>query len=373
MKPKTLALDLEGTIITDAISCFVRPGVRAFLDWAGLVFERIVIYTAVPEHYARQVQEILVEEEDAPGWFAEVPVLNPVEREGAKVKALDVLGPAGSVVLVDDYEGYVLEADRPWWVGVTQFTPHDECESDRELETVRREIERRFLARSEAKVLILGDVHGWWGDLVKVVTTLEPDIVLQVGDFGFFPEQSRYNPREWGLASPVPVHWCDGNHEDHAALARLRASAGGRRVTHEVAPNVFWQDRGSTLTLPDGRVALFMGGADSIDKRLRIEGESWFPGEQISDEDMAALPEGPVDIVISHTAPNRILLEAVNHPDALVRDPARERLDEVLKRYRPSRWYFGHWHAPMVGEADGCKWTALNDMAGNGFYAWLGK
>jgi hypothetical protein len=76
-----------------------------------------------------------------------------------------------------------------------------------------------------------------------------------------------------------------------------------------------------------------------------------------------------VDIAISHTAPNLILLEAVNHPDALVRDLARERFDEMLKRYRPSRWYFGHWHVPMVGETDGCKWTALNDMAGSGFYA----
>lgn len=207
---------------------------------------------------------------------------------------------------------------------------------------------------------------------MRIMDTLKPDLVLQVGDFGYFPELPRYNPREWGMTSPVPVHWCDGNHEDHRALARLRASASGQRVAHQVATNIIWQDRGSTIELPDGRIVLFMGGADSIDKRSRVEGDSWFAGEQITDADMAALPEGRVDIVISHTAPNRILLSAVNFPDALVRDPVREKLDAIFEKYHPKRWYFGHWHAPMRGQADGCRWIGLNDLSGNGYYAWLG-
>jgi hypothetical protein len=144
MQPTTLALDLEGTLITDAISCFVRPGVRPFLDWCARAFTRIVIYSAVPDHYLHQVVEILVEEEDAPAWLAGVAFFHPVERNGTKVKDLDVLGRAGTAVIVDDYEGYILERQKPWWVGILQFTPHDDCESDRELENVRREIERRF-------------------------------------------------------------------------------------------------------------------------------------------------------------------------------------------------------------------------------------
>jgi len=223
------------------------------------------------------------------------------------------------------------------------------------------------------KMLILGDVHGWWGDMIKIIDALKPDLVLQVGDFGYFPHHKGYDPRARGVASPVPVYFCDGNHEDHDALATLRAQAGGERTGHEIAPNIFWQDRGSTINLPDGRVALFCGGGDSIDKRRRIEGESWFPGEQINDEDMDSLPDGRVDIVISHTCPNRMILNAVPYPDALVHDPARVRLDEVLDRYRPAQWFFGHWHFPIQGETGDCKWFGLNDLSGYGCFAWVDR
>ena len=221
------------------------------------------------------------------------------------------------------------------------------------------------------KVMVMGDVHGWWTDMMKLIEIQKPDVVLQVGDFGYFPRHPDYTPQTRGVKSPVPLHWCDGNHEDHDALAALRKSFGGERTAHEVAPNVFWQDRGTTTTLPDGRAVLFFGGADSIDKRLRIEGESWFPGEQINDEDMIALPDGNIDIIVSHTCPNRIIIDAVNYPDALVHDPTRERLDEVFERYRQKHWYFGHWHMPMRGEVDGCQYLGLNDLSGRGCFAWL--
>ena len=99
---------------------------------------------------------------------------------------------------------------------------------------------------------------------------------------------------------------------------------------------------------------------------MRVEGDSWFAGEQISDEDMRALPDVKVDIVVSHTCPNVILMSEVVCPEALVRDTARERLDEVFARYRPEQWFFGHWHRPMRGVFDGCSWEGLNDLSGYG-------
>lgn len=214
-------------------------------------------------------------------------------------------------------------------------------------------------------IAVLGDCHGWWTDMQILIANLKADIVLQVGDFGYFPRHPGYDPRE-RIESPVPIHFCDGNHEDHERLVALRKD--GERTAHEVAQNVFWQDRGSTLTLPDGRVVLFLGGADSIDKRLRTEGDSWFPGEQITDADMQALPDVKVDIVVSHTCPNEILMSEVVCPEALVRDTARERLDEVLVRYQPAQWFFGHWHRPMRGVTHGCAWEGLNDLSGYGCF-----
>ena len=65
------------------------------------------------------------------------------------------------------------------------------------------------------------------------------------------------------------VLFCDGNHDNHWELRALKNLA--------VSDNVFYQPRGSTITLPDGRNFLFMGGANSIDKYRRTVGVSWCP------------------------------------------------------------------------------------------------
>jgi len=92
-----------------------------------------------------QVLEVMVEDGEAPAWFQGVELFHPVEMEGGKFKDLAVLGQPGAAVIVDDAEGYILPSQKAWWVGVSQFTPHDECESDCELEQVRQEFERRYL------------------------------------------------------------------------------------------------------------------------------------------------------------------------------------------------------------------------------------
>ena len=45
------------------------------------------------------------------------------------------------------------------------------------------------------------------------------------------------------------------------------------------------------LGLPDGRIVLFMGGADSIDKKYRKIGFDWFPEELITQKDIYELPD----------------------------------------------------------------------------------
>jgi len=40
------------------------------------------------------------------------------------------------------------------------------------------------------KILIAGDIHGKMEKLRKVVELLKPDVVFQVGDLGFFADDS---------------------------------------------------------------------------------------------------------------------------------------------------------------------------------------
>ncbi len=220
------------------------------------------------------------------------------------------------------------------------------------------------------KILMVGDSHGLFLPLLGLIAEQEPDLVLQCGDFGFWPKRpvtgwdASGGPGIHGAVPPfaAPVHWCDGNHENHHALNNLRDDDPTPRA-HQVGHNCFWQDRGSTLTLPDGRVVLFIGGADSIDKGGRTPGFDWFPEETLGQGELDRLPDCKVDIVVSHTAPLYFHLSAHGPMPGLRdknRDPSRLVLDQVFDRYRPSQWFFSHWHYFRVGEHAGCRWTMLN-------------
>jgi hypothetical protein len=219
-------------------------------------------------------------------------------------------------------------------------------------------------------ILAMGDVHRDFGALNAFLNKKRPEIVLQCGDFGFWPREplseiyGRNNPN-YPKERPRPkvpdgtnVFWCDGNHEDFQEL--------GLRETDELWPNVHYMPRGSLLDLPDGRRVMFFGGAASIDRENRTLGIDWFFDEAICDADVRNLDyEGPVDIVISHTCPREFALGIRNKSLGYFYDSSRHALSYVLEHYRPSLWYFGHWHFYDTGYTKGCRWTAL-DYANNG-------
>jgi len=56
---RVLALDLERTLISDALSARPRPGLFAFLDFCHRHFERIVLFTCVEQPDAWEVLDEL--------------------------------------------------------------------------------------------------------------------------------------------------------------------------------------------------------------------------------------------------------------------------------------------------------------------------
>ncbi len=233
------------------------------------------------------------------------------------------------------------------------------------------------------KILIMGDIHGSWGFLNAIIRIERPDIILQCGDFGFFPNDIKYNPKNI-KTKETKIYWCDGNHEDFSVINDLingitynefgekqQIKNFERPNEIEVAPNIFYKPRGSTLTLPDGRTILFMGGAHSIDKPFRTPGLDWFPDETIKESDINFLPDFNIDIVISHTCPKIFVLPVnnasfENHGFDLSKDISQEILTHVYEKYKPKKWFFGHWHLKYSGVFDNCEWYALNIAAANG-------
>lgn len=224
-------------------------------------------------------------------------------------------------------------------------------------------------------ILAVGDIHGDWGKLNTLVNKKRPSIVLQCGDFGWWPQwevkrNTVYHLREksWThkgakLPSDTRLYFCDGNHENHWDLEKLMCADRTKPVN--LYSNVFYMPRGCVLQLPDGRNVLFIGGADSIDKNLRTLGIDWYPEELITREDVDYISgiKEKIHIVISHTCPEEII------PDHMrvdkIRDPSRRALSLILEYLKPDLWYFGHWHTQATGIYGNTRWIAL-DYPGHG-------
>lgn len=221
------------------------------------------------------------------------------------------------------------------------------------------------------RIIISGDLHGDFESLNHLIASERPDYILQCGDFGYYPG----NHGGWPPKNPqiIPgeclVHFADGNHEDHDALS---LALQNNRL--EGPRGVFFQPRGSVLSLPDGRNVLFIGGAEASQPREPVFGVviNDAPVPPLSLDVLNDLPgDIKIDIVISHTCPSSFDLEArVPHGyeprawKAKLHDPTRETLDKVLHRCKPERWFFGHFHIHQEGMIAGCKWCALGFSEG---------
>ena len=213
-------------------------------------------------------------------------------------------------------------------------------------------------------VIVVGDLHGDWAPLNDLINKKRPDLVLQCGDFGYWPSLDvrspiMYHEKRWKLRGVKPagtrVLWCDGNHEEFPCLEQ-------NGMIKEMYPGVSHCQRGSIAVLQDGRTVLFAGGASSVDAALRTPGLDWFPEENITQRDLDhMLSHTCVDIVISHTCPAEFDVSGSSGSSAhKVRDSNRQALSQVLKQYRPALWFFGHWHTFSQGEVDNTQWYCLD-------------
>ena len=135
-----LALDLEGTLISNAVSQIPRPGLAPFLDSCKGMFDRLVVFTTVREERFRAIARVLAEEAAAPGWFAD---LEWVTWSGATKNLAFVPGArVDEVLLVDDYKGYIVPEQKGQWVSAQPFE-HPYPDDDEGLKMVLVELQRR--------------------------------------------------------------------------------------------------------------------------------------------------------------------------------------------------------------------------------------
>jgi Calcineurin-like phosphoesterase len=235
------------------------------------------------------------------------------------------------------------------------------------------------------RIIVLGDTHqntpwvvrqfpAWMSRLAAEETR----VILQLGDFGFDPRSDageRFLAVLQGLlaGAGMQLWFLDGNHENYEALDDLRNLAdsfGDPRpasVSVPGFPAIRHLERGCRWDW-HGRAWLALGGATSLDRQWRTEGEDWFPQEAITASqalDVAAA--GPADVMCTHDCPAAVVhaFPDFGFPEKEIAAAGTHArlLQSVVDQVRPSSLIHGHLHMaytrPVQMPYGACQVTGL--------------
>jgi hypothetical protein len=212
----------------------------------------------------------------------------------------------------------------------------------------------------DQRVAVCGDWHGnigWVRTLSRVLPALAPDVttILQLGDWWIDPDLVDEALADTNINR---IYVTLGNHEPWADVTPLLNERPGSAV--RVSKSTWLLPRPARLTI-GGRSVVSLGGAASVDRLWRIAGAGWWPDERISDENVAAaIAGGPADLMLTHEAPARTPVRAVQEvlrsnpmgfPDETLAESAqsRERVAQVWDAVRPELLMHGHMHVAGGG------------------------
>jgi predicted phosphodiesterase len=209
-------------------------------------------------------------------------------------------------------------------------------------------------------ILFVGDTHG---DLnfaqacAEVAADYNHAPIVQVGDWGYlWPGRDKAEQLAEILRHhSVTMHFIDGNHDDHARLPM-----------YPLPHPLVYHPRGTAADVGGHRV-LFMGGAPSFDRDLRVKGRSWWPEEVITQAQVdAALEHSGINVVVTHDAPD--------YPPGFTPKGSEEHViksaqsmafvRQVVEHHSPKVHVHGHWHVKYrrgVTVGLGCNASGLGD------------
>lgn len=198
------------------------------------------------------------------------------------------------------------------------------------------------------KILLAGDIHGnseWCRTIVSNARANDCRLVIQLGDFGFWSHKMTgvlfLDRVEQLLAdSGIELWWVDGNHENHQLLRDFYGPTPS--AICPIRDHISYLPRGYRFDL-DGLTFLCLGGAASIDRDYRVDGESWWREELIDDIDVhVACRLGHADVMLTHDCPIDVSLVDLRDDAATITN--RTRLQQVVDAVSPRYLFHGHYH-----------------------------
>lgn len=122
-----LALDLEGTLVSNAMSQFPRPHLSEFMDFCRLHFEKIVLFTAVRKEKAMPIIQILIEEGEIPAFYKTMQYVHwkGKHKDLHFVQKMFPNTLIKNIYLVDDLKEYIaFEQEQQWFHIPTWTSPY---------------------------------------------------------------------------------------------------------------------------------------------------------------------------------------------------------------------------------------------------------
>lgn len=205
-----------------------------------------------------------------------------------------------------------------------------------------------------APVAFAGDWHGntaWATQTIAALAERGVRVIVQCGDFGMWPGD-RGAAYLRALDETLDEHglvlgFVDGNHDDHDQLAALPRTDGvawpATRIAH-LGRGARWEWGGVTFAA--------LGGAVSVDKRMRTEGRNWWAAEAATEQDVRRLADGgPVDVLVCHDRPAGSPLPFLRFvsrlwPAAVQKEAAahRDLVQRAVEAVEPRVVVHGHYH-----------------------------
>lgn len=213
------------------------------------------------------------------------------------------------------------------------------------------------------KVLFIGDIHGNFkltNERIKGVVGLHgnPDLIVQVGDFGFYPKGEGHGTLTNEYIQ-CEKYFIRGNHEDHSALPLANS-------TPEVVGYGAWK------YVPDGYFRdgiFFCGGAYSIDRSMRQFGPyKYHENEELSVQEERIIFDRFMEVkdevrcVVTHDCPNDIYNLVITGKDRFPQATTPKFLNHIAEelKSRDVHWIFGHHHKRREMRMGSIKFHLLN-------------
>lgn len=218
-------------------------------------------------------------------------------------------------------------------------------------------------------MILTGDLHASPEELQylnprylkgKYGSKCENTFIFILGDGGFLWYEDKYSDfngelintlNDWMKELNSILIVVPGNHENYKriySLPKISMDRNCKGEFREISPYIRYTERYGEYTF-EGKEFLILGGARSIDKIYRHEGE-WFPDETFSIEEkdiiISLIKDNEYDYVLSHTCPDYIACQifgTVNY-----RDSNSEFFDKVMNYISPKAWFFGHFHPEKI-------------------------